>query len=50
MVSVVSPAGGEDGERFDRFAMSNTAAPRTLNVYVYEMPAKFTNLLWLFQN
>lgn len=51
-ISRVSPASAEnDGGRFDRFALRNTGAPRTLNLYVYEMPAKFTtDLLWLFQN
>ena len=38
----------DNGERFDKF---NIAASLTLNVYVYEMPTKFTtNLLWLFQS
>ena len=51
-ISGVSPASGEnDRQRFDGFVTSDTAAPPTLNVYVYEMPAKFTtDLLWLFQN
>ncbi|KAG0613223.1 hypothetical protein M758_6G086600 [Ceratodon purpureus] len=52
MNSGVSPASkADDGERFNWFVMSGTAAPARLNVYVYEMPAKFTtDLLWLFQN
>ncbi|KAG0553665.1 hypothetical protein KC19_12G029400 [Ceratodon purpureus] len=50
--SGVSPASkADDGERFNWFVMSDTAAPARLNVYVYEMPAKCTtDLLWLFQN
>ncbi|XP_073394692.1 probable arabinosyltransferase ARAD1 isoform X1 [Physcomitrium patens] len=50
-VSVDSPGIAVHGEGIDRSPGSIPTSPPTLNIYVYEMPAKFTtDLLWLFHN
>lgn len=46
-----SPGIAVHGEGIDRSPGSIPTSPPTLNIYVYEMPAKFTtDLLWLFHN